>query len=96
MKFLPKRHWHLVLALLGARIIDCLHSVACEKGYLSSDRKSLHIYLMFVLGNFFNCYGYFIEPDIISNDIFRLWERMANLGWREKAWLRSSYLTTQR
>lgn len=84
------------MALIGARIVDCLHSVAMEKGYLNPNRKSLHIYIMFVIGNFFNCYGYFIEPDTIGNDMFRLWERMANLGWREKGWIRSSYLATQR
>jgi hypothetical protein len=28
MKFLNKRHWYLVLALIGARVVDCLHNVA--------------------------------------------------------------------
>lgn len=35
MKFLNKKHWYLVLALIGARIVDCLHNAAMEKGYLN-------------------------------------------------------------
>ena len=60
MKFLNKKHWYLVLSLISARVVDCLHNVACEKGYLNPERKNLHTYLMFTFSNYINSYGYFV------------------------------------
>ena len=93
---LDKNYWYILLMFVASRIISSYHQILTKKGYLSSNRNNFHYFMLFMFGNIVHGYGYFIEPDILKPDIYKLYERMSVLTPYEKRWHLSSFIYQQK
>lgn len=81
---------------VASRIWGAFYRYLVAEKYLDDKNSQYHYYLMFVVANAINSYGYFIEPDILKSDMYNLYDRMAVLTPNEKKWIRSSYVYTMK
>ena len=93
---LHKDYWYILLMFVGSRIISSYHQILMKKGYLDISHAHFHNFILFLLANIVHSYGYFIEPDILRPDIYKLYERMSVLTPYEKRWHLSSLIHQQK
>lgn len=70
---LNKNYWYVLLMFIASRIVGSIHQTLIQKGYLSPTNNQFHYFLLFFFANMVNCYGYFIEPDILKPDMYNLY-----------------------
>lgn len=87
---LNKGYWYMLLMFVASRIIGAVYQALVQNRVLDPQNSSFHYYILFVISNMVNCYGYFIEADILKPDVYNLYEKMSALTPNEKRWHRSS------
>lgn len=76
---LNKDYWYILLMFVGSRVIGAFYNLCLKKEILNRQNINLHNYILFVIANAINSYGYFVEPDILKPDMFNLYDKMAIL-----------------
>lgn len=89
-KTLNKGYWYIFLMFVASRIISSFHQILMKEGYLNPNRSHFHVFTLFTFANILHSEGYFMEPDILNPDMYKLYERMSVLTPNEQRWHLSS------
>lgn len=85
-KTLSKDYWYLFLMFVGSRIIGVVHKLLIENGYLEERNRHWHSFFMFFVAHSTHSIGYFMQPYLLKDDMYNLYERMSTLTLQEKKW----------
>jgi hypothetical protein len=85
-KTLSKDYWYFYLTLIGSRIIGALHRYLISVGVLKEENSHLHSYIMMGVAHCVHSYGYFMQPYILKDDMYGLYEKMSALTFEEQKW----------
>ncbi|KAL4487883.1 hypothetical protein ABPG72_022743 [Tetrahymena utriculariae] len=84
MMFENKKNWYTWRMYLGGRAIEMLYNSLINKGYIN--KNAIHFSFAFAIGSTLIAKGYFHEPRIVENEVFKLYKKFANLSNGEVIW----------
>lgn len=84
LMFENKNNWYTWRMYLGGRAIDMVYNGLVNRGYLK--RSGWNYTIGFAIASTLIAKGYFHEPNIIENDVFKLYASFAKLSEGEKTW----------
>jgi hypothetical protein len=80
-RVLSKDYWYFYLTLLGSRLLGSFHRQLIASRILNEENLHWHSYVMMTIAHFVHSYGYFLNPYILNQDMFGLYEKMSALGY---------------